>query len=134
MSDGKGSEEEEEEEVEDTRMKASPDAETTILFTNRPQESKILACLQYSTSTTILLFLLDFVAGQLVQSLIGLYNKGKEHFVVSGIEASFRYRLFGYELVNLSVSFLQISSRLQLFHSKCMSLQAHDSSLYILFL
>ena len=95
-------------------MKASPDAETTILFTNRPQESKI-QCIRdvdiYSFS--------DFVAGQLVQSLIGLYNKGKEHFVVSGIEASFRYGLL-LDTSWLMSFFLQISSRLQLFHSKCM--------------
>ena len=43
MSDGKSAEEEEEEE-EDTRIKASPDVETTILFTNRPQESKCNPC------------------------------------------------------------------------------------------
>ena len=44
-----------------------------------------------SIMQSILSFLLDFIAGQLVQALIGLSNKGKQYFVVTGIEASFRY-------------------------------------------
>ena len=39
------------------------------------------------------ILLLDFVAGQVVKSLIGFSNVGSEKFIVTAIEASFRYML-----------------------------------------
>jgi len=38
----------------------------------------------------LFLFLLEFVAGEMVHTLIGFTNKGESDFVVTGIEASFR--------------------------------------------
>ncbi|XP_077365550.1 translocon-associated protein subunit alpha isoform X2 [Festucalex cinctus] len=62
-------EEEEEEEVSVGEMKASPNADTTILFVKGE----------------------DFPANDIVKFLLGFTNKGSEDFVVDSLDASFRY-------------------------------------------
>jgi len=62
----------EEEEAKAQQILPSPDAETSILFT-QPVAKK------------------EFPAGHLVKFLVGLYNKGSQDFVVDSMEASFRY-------------------------------------------
>ena len=74
-------------------IKASPDADTTIIFTNRQQESKrhkATTPSQGKLSLSLSLSCSGFIAGEVVQALIGLSNKGKQYFVVTGVEASFR--------------------------------------------
>ncbi|XP_003387346.1 PREDICTED: translocon-associated protein subunit alpha-like [Amphimedon queenslandica] len=82
--DGAGSEEEEEEEEEEEDLyKPSPDAKTDIIFTNRAEN--------------------NFLAGQIVKSLIGFSNNGNENFIVTSVEASFRYpQDFSYFIQNFS--------------------------------
>lgn len=75
---------EEKEEEEDKPVKASPDAETNILFTK-------------PTST-------DFPAGETVRFLVGFTNKGKKEFYVENMEASFRYpQDYSYHIQNFSM-------------------------------
>ncbi|XP_077410969.1 translocon-associated protein subunit alpha isoform X2 [Vanacampus margaritifer] len=62
-------EEEEEEEMLVGEMKASPNADTTILFVKGE----------------------DFPANDIVKFLLGFTNKGSEDFVVDSLDASFRY-------------------------------------------
>ncbi|XP_063062910.1 translocon-associated protein subunit alpha isoform X2 [Engraulis encrasicolus] len=62
-------EEEEEEEALTGEMKASPHADTTILFVKGD----------------------DFPANDIVKFLLGFTNKGSENFVVESLDASFRY-------------------------------------------
>jgi len=69
--DGTVTAEKEEEEEEEKPLKASPDADTHILFTK-------------PTNT-------DFPAGAPVRFLIGFTNKGEKDFTVDSMEASFRY-------------------------------------------
>jgi translocon-associated protein subunit alpha len=48
-------------------------------------------------------YYVDFAAGQVVKSLIGFTNKGQNDFIVSAIEASFRYpEDFSYFIQNFS--------------------------------
>ncbi|XP_043082569.1 translocon-associated protein subunit alpha isoform X2 [Puntigrus tetrazona] len=61
--------EEEEEEALVGEMKASPNADTTILFDKGE----------------------DFPANNIVKFLLGFTNKGSENFVVESLDASFRY-------------------------------------------
>ncbi|KAJ8267995.1 hypothetical protein COCON_G00131670 [Conger conger] len=61
--------EEEEEEASSGEMKASPNADTTILFVKGD----------------------DFPANNIVKFLVGFSNKGSEEFVVESLDASFRY-------------------------------------------
>ncbi|XP_016355294.1 translocon-associated protein subunit alpha isoform X1 [Sinocyclocheilus anshuiensis] len=61
--------EEEEEEALVGEMKASPNADTTILFVKGE----------------------DFPANDIVKFLLGFTNKGSENFVVESLDASFRY-------------------------------------------
>ncbi|XP_073686780.1 translocon-associated protein subunit alpha isoform X2 [Garra rufa] len=61
--------EEEEEEALVGEMKASPNADTTILFVKGE----------------------DFPANNIVKFLLGFTNKGSENFVVESLDASFRY-------------------------------------------
>ncbi|KAL6097480.1 translocon-associated protein subunit alpha isoform X1 [Pungitius pungitius] len=61
--------EEEEEEALVGEMKASPNADTTILFVKGD----------------------DFPANEIVKFLLGFSNKGPENFVVESLDASFRY-------------------------------------------
>lgn len=69
--DGTVTAEKEEEEEEEKPLKASPDADTHILFTK-------------PTNT-------DFPAGAPVRFLVGFTNKGEKDFTVESMEASFRY-------------------------------------------
>ena len=47
----------------------------------------------------------EFYAGEVVTSLIGFTNKGSAVFIVTGIEASFRYpQDFSYHIQNVRVS------------------------------
>ncbi|XP_061096690.1 translocon-associated protein subunit alpha-like isoform X1 [Conger conger] len=62
-------EEEEEEDVSSGEAKASPHADTTILFVKGE----------------------DFPANDIVKFLLGFTNKGSEDFVVESLDASFRY-------------------------------------------
>ncbi|KAI1902216.1 hypothetical protein AGOR_G00042430 [Albula goreensis] len=62
-------EEEEEEEASSGEVKASPHADTTILFVKGE----------------------DFPANNIVKFLVGFTNKGSEEFVVESLDASFRY-------------------------------------------
>ncbi|XP_048021348.1 translocon-associated protein subunit alpha isoform X3 [Megalobrama amblycephala] len=61
--------EEEEEEALVGEMKASPNADTTILFVKGE----------------------DFPANNIVKFLLGFTNKGSENFIVDSLDASFRY-------------------------------------------
>lgn len=61
--------EEEEEEALVGEMKASPNADTTILFVKGE----------------------DFPANNIVKFLLGFTNKGSENFIVESLDASFRY-------------------------------------------
>ncbi|XP_078689848.1 translocon-associated protein subunit alpha-like [Branchiostoma floridae x Branchiostoma belcheri] len=67
-------EEEEEEEEEEEPLKASPDADTTVLFTttNTLQDQQIPAT-------------------KLVRVLVGFTNKGDKDFIVESMEGAFRY-------------------------------------------
>eukprot|EP00731_Ephydatia_muelleri_P026088 Em0018g188a len=83
-----GTEEAEEEEEEIQQLRAAPNATTTVVFTNRPSN--------------------EFYAGEVVTSLIGFTNKGSAVFIVTGIEASFRYpQDFSYHIQNFSMIPLQ---------------------------
>ncbi|KAJ8383289.1 hypothetical protein AAFF_G00222250 [Aldrovandia affinis] len=68
LTEGK-EEEEEEEEAVSGEVKASPNADTTILFVKGE----------------------DFPANNIVKFLLGFTNKGSEEFVVESLDASFRY-------------------------------------------
>jgi len=71
-----------------TQTGASPDADTTILFT-KP--------LTASTS-------LELPAGHVVEFLVGFQNKGKQDFVLETLEASFRYPMdFSFYIQNFSM-------------------------------
>ncbi|XP_046843328.1 translocon-associated protein subunit alpha-like [Xenia sp. Carnegie-2017] len=61
----------EEEEQEIPTLTASPDAETTILFTSHPEQ--------------------EIAAGSIVDCLVGFTNNGKEDFVINALDASLRY-------------------------------------------
>ncbi|XP_043920840.1 translocon-associated protein subunit alpha isoform X2 [Protopterus annectens] len=61
--------EEEEEDFTSSELKASPNADTTILFVKGE----------------------DFPANNIVKFLVGFTNKGSEDFVVESLDASFRY-------------------------------------------
>uniref|UniRef100_UPI00398EEE0F translocon-associated protein subunit alpha isoform X2 n=1 Tax=Pristiophorus japonicus TaxID=55135 RepID=UPI00398EEE0F len=69
MEDEKEEEEEEEEDATSGEPKASPNADTTILFVKGE----------------------DFPANNIVKFLVGFTNKGSEEFVVESLDASFRY-------------------------------------------
>lgn len=78
-------EDEEEEEEEEEELGPHPNADTTIIFTNRPTN--------------------EFVAGEIIHSLIGFFNTGEqEDLIVLGIEASFRYpQDFSYFIQNFTM-------------------------------
>ncbi|CAB3983072.1 translocon-associated subunit alpha isoform X2 [Paramuricea clavata] len=61
----------EEEEPEIPTLTASPDAETTILFTSHPEQ--------------------EIAAGSIVDCLVGFTNNGKADFVIEALDASLRY-------------------------------------------
>ena len=61
----------------------------------------------------------EFVAGEMVKSLIGFSNNGDNEFVVTGIEASFRCVCVCVVCTCLSTILPQVSTRFQLLHSKC---------------
>lgn len=61
--------EEEEEDFTSSELKASPNADTTILFVKGE----------------------DFPANNIVKFLVGFTNKGSEDFVIESLDASFRY-------------------------------------------
>lgn len=63
---------EKEEEEEEKPLKASPDADTYLLFTKPTSPGEL-------------------PAGQVVRLLVGFTNKGDKDFVVENMEASFRY-------------------------------------------
>ncbi|XP_064409463.1 translocon-associated protein subunit alpha [Latimeria chalumnae] len=69
ITEEKEDEEEEEEELMSGEPKASPSADTTILFVKGE----------------------DFPANNIVKFLVGFTNKGSEEFVVESLDASFRY-------------------------------------------
>lgn len=75
--------EEKEEEEEEPPMKPSPDAKTTILFT-QPRGN-------------------EFPAEKMVKFLVGFSNAGSQDFVVDTMEASFRYpQDFSYHIQNFT--------------------------------
>lgn len=83
-----GTEETEEEEDGIQQLRAAPNATTTVVFTNKASN--------------------EFYAGEVVTSLIGFTNKGSAVFIVTGIEASFRYpQDFNYHIQNFSMIPLQ---------------------------
>ncbi|XP_028391715.1 translocon-associated protein subunit alpha-like [Dendronephthya gigantea] len=61
----------EEEDLEIPTLTASPDAETTILFTSHPEQ--------------------EIAAGSIVDCLVGFTNNGKNDFVIEALDASLRY-------------------------------------------
>lgn len=87
----------EDDEEEEDEIAPHPDVDTTVIFTNRPGK--------------------DFVAGETVYSLIGFTNGADIDFIVTGIEASFRYpQDFSYHIQNFSVAYYEtyINPRTQL--------------------
>ncbi|XP_022908354.1 translocon-associated protein subunit alpha [Onthophagus taurus] len=77
-----------EDEEEEVKSKASPDADTTLLFV-RP----------VSTGSTQM----DLPAGIPVEFLVGFKNKGQQSFILETIDASFRYPMdFNYYIQNFS--------------------------------
>jgi len=76
------------EETEDTGPKASPDADTTIMFVKpvvTPGSN------------------LDLPAGKLVEFLVGFTNKGSQDMVLDTLDASFRYPMdFSFYIQNFS--------------------------------
>ncbi|XP_067290864.1 translocon-associated protein subunit alpha isoform X2 [Pseudorasbora parva] len=74
--------EEEEEEALVGEMKASPNADTTILFVKG--EGSLKRSADVSSST-------NFPANNIVKFLLGFTNKGSESFIVESLDASFRY-------------------------------------------
>lgn len=71
-----------------TQTGASPDADTTILFTK-----------PIPTSAS-----LELPAGHVVEFLVGFQNKGKQDFVLETLEASFRYPMdFTFYIQNFSM-------------------------------
>lgn len=77
---------EKEQEEEEVLLKPSPDASTTILFTEPAQNT-------------------EFAAGKMVKFLVGFLNNGEQHFVVETMDASFRYpQDFSFYLQNFTVS------------------------------
>jgi len=63
-----------EEETEESVLKASPNADTKLIFIRPATVGKI-----------------EFPAGGLVQVLVGFINRGDKDFIVDNLEASFRY-------------------------------------------
>lgn len=98
-----------EEEPEIPTLQASPDADTTILFTSHPEQGiknirvKRLLCLHgYLYCFT---FILEIAAGSIVDCLIGFTNNGKNDFVIDALDASLRYpQDFSYFIQNVSFS------------------------------
>lgn len=98
-----------EEEPEISTLQASPDADTTILFTSHPEQGikhqwdKLLLCLyEYLYCFT---FILEIAAGTIVDCLVGFTNNGKNDFVVEALDASLRYpQDYSYFIQNVSVS------------------------------
>lgn len=77
---------EKEQEEEEVLLKPSPDASTTILFTQPPQST-------------------EFAAGKLVKFLVGFLNNGEQQFVVETMDASFRYpQDFSFYLQNFTIA------------------------------
>ncbi|KAK1172503.1 translocon-associated protein subunit alpha-like isoform X2 [Acipenser oxyrinchus oxyrinchus] len=72
--------EDEEEDASSGEAKASPNADTTILFVKGEGRSS-----GGGTDTQ------DFPANNIVKFLVGFTNKGSEDFVVESLDASFRY-------------------------------------------
>jgi len=76
----------EQEEEEEVSLKPSPDAATTIIFTQPAQST-------------------EFPAGKLVKCLVGFVNNGDQHFIVETMDASFRYpQDFSIYLQNFTVA------------------------------
>ncbi|XP_050311565.1 LOW QUALITY PROTEIN: translocon-associated protein subunit alpha [Anthonomus grandis grandis] len=81
--------EESEEEEEEALSKASPDADTILLF--------VKPALPQGASQ------LELTAGTPVEFLVGFRNKGQQEFVVDAIDASFRYPMdFNFFIQNFS--------------------------------
>lgn len=78
-----------EEEEDDGIPKASPNADTTILFV-RPNVAAVPAGM-------------ELPAGKMVEFLVGFTNKGSDDFLVESVDASFRYpQDFNYVIQNFS--------------------------------
>ncbi|XP_043210558.1 translocon-associated protein subunit alpha-like [Amphibalanus amphitrite] len=78
-----------EEEEDDGIPKASPNADTTILFV-RPDVAAAPGAM-------------ELPAGKLVEFLVGFTNKGSDDFLVESVDASFRYpQDFNYVIQNFS--------------------------------
>lgn len=79
---------ESEEEEEEPTSKASPDADTVLLFTKPSAQGASQ---------------LELIAGAPVEFLVGFRNKGQEDFIVDTIDASFRYPMdFNFFIQNFS--------------------------------
>lgn len=84
----------EEEDDEELQSRASPDADTMLLFTKpssqgASQLGKFSYCL--NVKSKLKYKFLELVAGSPVEFLVGFRNKGEKDFVVDAIDASFRY-------------------------------------------
>merc|ERR1712137_805332 len=64
----------EDEDLSDVKLNASPDAETTILFTNPAGMSN-----------------LELPAGKIAEFLVGFTNKGSQDMLIESVEAAFHY-------------------------------------------
>ncbi|KAF7281046.1 signal sequence receptor subunit 1 l(1)G0320 [Rhynchophorus ferrugineus] len=80
--------ESEEEDEEELQSRASPDADTVLLFTKPSSQGASQ---------------LELVAGTPVEFLVGFRNKGEKDFVVDTVDASFRYPMdFNFFIQNFS--------------------------------
>jgi len=76
----------EDDDTGDVKLSASPDVETTILFTKPAGTSS-----------------LDIPAGEIAEFLVGFSNKGSQEMIIETVEAAFHYPMdFSYVIQNFS--------------------------------
>lgn len=76
----------EDDDTGDVKLSASPDVETTILFTKPAGTSN-----------------LDIPAGEIAEFLVGFSNKGSQEMIIETVEAAFHYPMdFSYVIQNFS--------------------------------
>ena len=100
----------EEDEQEIPTLTASPDAETTILFTSHPEQGIryiVETCHFLCTLDVITLYSYNFseiAAGSIVDCLVGFTNNGKNDFIIDAMDASLRYpQDYSYFIQNVSM-------------------------------
>lgn len=85
-------------------MSASPDVETTILFTKPVGTSSLgIEVFQILLKLTTNIFTSDIPAGEIAEFLVGFSNKGSQDMIIETVEAAFHYPMdFSYVIQNFS--------------------------------